>query len=228
MEKKDVIKNELTEISPLIAAIDNINLYSVPDNYFNHLPEAILHRKNTHPLISNIEFPYEVPVDYFNNLSGNILQAIKANEIQEELQTVSPLLATIGNKNHYSVPPDYFNQLVVPVNKEKAKVVAISQRNWMKYAAAAVLAGAMALGGIWYANQRNNQIGHLNVNESISKLSDNEIMDYLNTHDASYEINASQHEDKDIQQSLDSMSEDEIQNYLQTNHEPGETVLKGI
>lgn len=231
MEKNDVIKNEMAEISPFIAAMDKINMYTVPDHYFDHLSEEIIHRKNKQSLVSNMKLPYQVPADYFNDLSENILHAVKTNEVREELKIVAPLLATIENKNQYSVPPHYFDELEIPVNKEKSalsKVVSLSQKRWVKYAAAAFVAGAVALGGIRYANQGNNDIDPSNVNTGISKLSDNEIMDYLKNHDGPYEINAIQYQDKDIQQSLDSMSEDEIQNYLQTNYEPGETVIKGI
>lgn len=52
-----------------------------------------------------------VPAGYFEQLPGQILQKVHAADVQEELETLSPLLAGVPKSLPLSVPPDYFKQL---------------------------------------------------------------------------------------------------------------------
>lgn len=59
--------------------------------------------------------PGEVPAGYFGQLPGLILQKVRAAEVQEELQSLSPILAEAPRSVPLSVPPDYFSQLTQQV-----------------------------------------------------------------------------------------------------------------
>jgi hypothetical protein len=52
-----------------------------------------------------------IPAGYFEQLPGQILQKVHAADVQEELETLFPLLAGIPKSLPLSVPPDYFEQL---------------------------------------------------------------------------------------------------------------------
>jgi hypothetical protein len=52
-----------------------------------------------------------VPAGYFEQLPGQILRKVRTAEVQEELETLSPLLAGLPKSFPLSVPPDYFEQL---------------------------------------------------------------------------------------------------------------------
>jgi hypothetical protein len=62
----------------------------------------------------NLENIYRVPEGYFDGLAEQILNRIKAIEVnnaKEELQYLSPLLAGISRKTPYTVPDGYFKNL---------------------------------------------------------------------------------------------------------------------
>lgn len=106
MNRSVDILNELNEISPLLAGIGNANVFTVPDGYFNSVPDSVLFSVNT----ANNPAQSDVPEDYFEHLPGNILARIKGTTAHE-LSTVSPLLAAIKKDHPFTVPENYFEQL---------------------------------------------------------------------------------------------------------------------
>ncbi|PWV54412.1 hypothetical protein [Chitinophaga sp. S165] len=52
-----------------------------------------------------------IPAGYFEQLPDQILQKVRAADVQEELEMLSPLLAGVPKSLPLSVPPDYFGQL---------------------------------------------------------------------------------------------------------------------
>lgn len=142
-----------------------------------------------------LEPVFTVPEGYFDNFAATVLAKIKANEaatVNEELSTLSPLLAAIPKKMPYSTPENYFTDLengltslvndeVLPsvlsehdrlmpyetpagyfeslpavilarVERPGAKVVPMRTRGWMRVAAAAMVAGIIAISGLVYYN----------------------------------------------------------------------------
>lgn len=101
------ILNELRELSPAVAAIPRINVFSVPEGYFDHLPALLLLQTSGAESGNMNNAP--VPEGYFDNLAGNIMARIK----QESLagNDHSALLAGIGNHNVFTVPAGYFEGL---------------------------------------------------------------------------------------------------------------------
>ena len=147
------------------------NPYSVPEGYFETLPSIILNRVKTEALNSNEEIeaispllsqlknkqPFSVPAGYFNDLPENITDGAKAIDVvNEELENLSPLMNELKQKKVYQVPEGYFEglaeQLLEKAKSQKgAKVVSMRfTRKLMRYAAAAVVAGLMIMGGWFY------------------------------------------------------------------------------
>ncbi len=106
MHKNLTIYNELKELDSLLAAIPAINIYSVPDGYFDGLTPAILlhvHRQETQKM--------DVPGGYFEGLADNIMSRIKLESLATADETENSLLDTVKNINVYTVPPGYFDSL---------------------------------------------------------------------------------------------------------------------
>lgn len=119
--------------------------------------------------------PYEVPEGYFEGLS--------------------PLLAVLRDKNPYAVPEGYFDRLseVITAGREQTigqgKVVSLGSRarrsvGWLKYSAAAVVAGLIFTVGWlrWHqpAGETKNPVFNL---ATLSKVSDVELQNYLTDQD---------------------------------------------
>jgi len=142
MRQNTDIQAELKAIGSDLSAQLTENVYVAPTGYFEGLADAILNRIRAH-------------ADY---QSGS-----------EELAELSPLLHSLKRELPYSVPEGYFDQPVsVPMAEkaEPAKLVSLGARKWMRYAAAAVITGALALGayGLFFSNKTN-----MNPEEAIAK-----------------------------------------------------------
>jgi hypothetical protein len=58
------------------------------------------------------------PAGYFEQLPGLILQKVRAADVQDELEMLSPSLAPIPKTFPLSVPPHYFQQLSVQISTQ--------------------------------------------------------------------------------------------------------------
>jgi len=159
MDSSTDILNELKELSPLIAGMEKINVFSVPAGYFDNLSDDILAslKEEDNTLINSFpdQSSFEVPKGYFDTLATTILDKIKAQNIEnasDELRALSPMLYSIQNENVFEVPQDYFNTLpdtiIDRVRPQQTKVVTMHRRStaFVKYAVAAAFTGVMALG----------------------------------------------------------------------------------
>ena len=56
--------------------------------------------------------PYSVPDGYFEGLADRILARIKSDDVsaEEEINSLSPLLAGLSRKMPFEVPADYFEE----------------------------------------------------------------------------------------------------------------------
>jgi hypothetical protein len=149
MLEKETILSELNAISPLVASVPRVNVYRVDENYFDGIRAELQARI----IASNFIVPQQnvdVPIGYFENLPTNILAKIKAqenNSVFTEMETLSPAIASIGNKNVYTVPQGYFEQLSMP-KATSIKVVKMGRLSIFKYAAAAVIVGLLGFGAM--------------------------------------------------------------------------------
>lgn len=192
MENRNDILNELREISPVLAGINNINVYSVPAGYFDGFAQNILPlvKDEQSSLLSSINKQAgSIPAGYFDTLAESILSKIKAQEAPEAY----PVLDKIGRQNVYTVPQGYFDTLSTDIiNKAtlpQAKVVSMQKRTgWFKYAAAASVVIMLTFGVYKFTSNKNNvalpeyvEAGKKikNVDEELAKVSEEEILKYL-------------------------------------------------
>lgn len=247
MKTNTDILNELTAISPVVAALNKGNVFTVPQGYFDTIAPTVMvciNTSATNLITAANEQPTNVPDGYFNNLAGSILVKIKAGETaaaemkvlspllyklqpknvyqvppgyfenvhheiidnlanidaKQELQVLSPLLFTLQSKNVFKIPSGYFdnfsNTILNTMQPQPAKVVAMPRRlPFLKYAVAAMLTGALALGVYKYANQTTNptpnavaleaavesgrSMNDKQFNEALQNLSETDIAKYL-------------------------------------------------
>jgi hypothetical protein len=155
MTQRNNILQELQDLDSSLAANLPGNPYTVPEGYFDTLSERVLAmiRSGYQPgfldTTSKVT-PYEVPAGYFEGLSKQMLQIVGSKKnvasVQEELESISPLLGSLKKQMPYSIPAGYFDSLHhIPEKKSKAKVFSMPGRKLFRYAAAAVLTGAVAL-----------------------------------------------------------------------------------
>jgi hypothetical protein len=193
MLERENILNELMAISPLLASIPRVNVYEVDENYFDGI-RAELQARIIASNFTTEQNNFDVPQGYFENLSNNILEKIKAQEnnvVLTEMHQLSPTIAGIGNKNVYAVPKGYFEQLVMPTIAS-AKVVKMSSLRIFKYAAAAVIIGALGFGGYKFmytsktdketlavVKEANKILETNSFDETLASISDKDIEKYL-------------------------------------------------
>lgn len=142
MKNSTAILNELEGISAAVAAVPKVNVYVVYDNYFDAMQKQVLATINNGS-------EYVVPSGYFESLTANILQKVKANDVAEELQNISKTVANIGNKNVYVVPANYFENIQFSATeKQAAKIIPFKNTTAKiaKLAAAAVVTGLLGFG----------------------------------------------------------------------------------
>jgi hypothetical protein len=139
MKRNSDIEKELKEISLALSEIENNTVFEVPEGYFEALPERILRLAKE------------------NKVSNDLL----ANE---EIKALSPLIASLKNKTVLNVPAGYFDTLPQAVTEKLAetkKEAPVFQINagfknrkpvWLKYAAAAVVTGIIAVSALLFWN----------------------------------------------------------------------------
>jgi hypothetical protein len=218
--------------------INNENIYEVPPGYFEGLAGTILNRiKETEatdakeelellsPALSQIEKknPFSSPEGYFEEFSDNVVAGVQAIEfVNEELENLSPVMSSLKENNVYEVPQQYFEKLPAEilnkVNHQPAKVVPISfAKKIMRYAAAAVIIGVMAVGAYKVINPSVAPV--IDPGPGIAKATEQELENFLNTNtislaDTTTVISAEISED-DTKDLLADVSDEELQKYLE-------------
>ncbi len=161
MKIREDILNELKTISSVVADVPYLNVYTVDNGYFVGIATELKARIEADTLYGS-QNNFAVPDGYFENLTANVLQRIKAEEkeVFAETKEYSALIAKIGNRNVFTAPSNYFEALVF-INEEKplAKVIKMSRtRAVLKYAAAAVITGLIGISIINIVNKTNTNL----------------------------------------------------------------------
>jgi hypothetical protein len=199
MKKSEEILNELKGLAPSLAAMEKVNVFKVPDGYFDELGEKISNTVFLHQ--DEKKDSQKVPEGYFDSLSSKIISRINQDDesADNEIKSISPALHYLKEEEVYSVPEGYFNNLsdriLNKINHQNAKVVSFgSVKKWWKYAAAAVVAGIITITSIQLFNKPSSATSAnmpdyvqmasqykttKELDKGISSLSDNEIANYL-------------------------------------------------
>jgi hypothetical protein len=190
--------------SSILAEAGRRTPYSVPSGYFEaNAPLLCVARANN---------PYSVPAEYFE---GQV-----------------PLLA-IARNNPYAVPAGYFDEQATAgrvaaamkdaVEAGGAKVIGIGVRrmNWLKYAAAAVVAGFIVTVGLLRIHTaRDRQIVPIDIAKTMSTVSDQELQNFLTVQGASFEQPISSAatlgvNDNDLKTLLGNVPDGELKQYME-------------
>ena len=104
MKSDEEILNELNGLSPHIAGILKVNVFSVPVGYFEKLTVQILNTaKQEEQAFLNtgtITMPLQVPQGYFDTLAGTVLNRIKKlEEGGQDEEEISSIINAIPKKN---------------------------------------------------------------------------------------------------------------------------------
>ena len=112
MENKNTIQEEQKEIgSPVFSTIDNNNIFTVPDGYFDELPLKILGK------IQDVQ--QEVPDNYFEELPlkvlGGLQESASVPEAYFDNLAVEVLGKIISAEKSQEIPAGYFEGLTTNV-----------------------------------------------------------------------------------------------------------------
>ncbi len=212
MNELNEISVELQQISPFLASMEKVNVFTVPEGYFIGLAEKITVYSfmNVGKSDQRHAGPQEIPTGYFDNLSSQILNRIKAEtqNDEEELQQISPVLYSLKGKNPFTVPEDYFEKLSGKVMRklkpEPAKIIPFNKvKAYWRYAAAAVITGGIAVSSLQIFNSSPDMRKSNSVVTESSGL-------------PPYMQSAMQYKTAEqVQQGISSLSDDEIAKYLE-------------
>lgn len=191
MTQRTEIWQELSELQSVLTPTHPIQVYAVPAGYFDGLADRVLsHIKaldtesaeeltTLSPLLSGLsrKMPYTVPAGYFE-------QTIETAGAGEG----TSILAAVSKQVPYTVPAgyfDHFSQQVLERIKPPAKLIPITGRRWFRLAAAAVVAGFVALAAIQFwpsAAPVENEQAWSNV---IQKANEKDLEDFVQFSDNS-------------------------------------------
>lgn len=191
MNSRNTISDELKMLESQLSPVLNKNPYAVPQGYFEGLAELMLARvKSDHisaeeeinslsPLLAGLsrKMPFELPSNYFDETAGNLGAVTKEEE-------ESLVLSFISKEMPYQVPSGYFanfpEQVLEKLNSRKTRVVPVMRSRWMRMAAAAMVAGIIALSGIFYFNQdRSVPAGSDAIAKEVEKASTEELNAFI-------------------------------------------------
>lgn len=210
MENSNEILNELKSISPLLASFDKVNVFTVPDGYFETISDTVLICiAEENPILKPLSTSVlnNTPENYFDNLADNILGKIKSGS-KFETKELPSVLSAISKNNLFEIPENYFENLPATILKKvtdnkPARVFTMSKNRFLiKYAAAAMITGAIALGIYKYSNQ--------------PIVAATEIATTITTLDPSI-VNGKNMDDSKFDNTLENLSGEDIAQYLIKN-----------
>lgn len=162
MNSRIEIHRELEQLNSSLPLNAKMPVFDLPQGYFENFASAVLAivKGNTaesaseelaalSPLLAGLprQTPFAIPENYFHE---NLVPPVTA---AEELPAWMHQARTMP----HAVPAGYFDnfsaavlQQVAP-KKEQGRVVSMFSRNWVRYAAAAVVTGAIVLGGFLFS-----------------------------------------------------------------------------
>ncbi|OLY91325.1 hypothetical protein SAMN05444008_12727 [Cnuella takakiae] len=238
MNSRNDIQRELELQNSSLPFDVHMPVFDLPQGYFENFAAEVLARikgttaataaeemEGLSPLLAGLskKTPYSLPADYFT-------QNLASGTLREEDSI--PGWAAEGRQNPYSVPAGYFSQVSEQVWKavkpQPAKVISMGSRRWMQYAAAAVLAGALVLGGILYqqkpsavdpANDPDDWVAH-----TLDQVSNQELEAFImSTEVSGNEMAQQKGNTKEVRTVLKDVSSSELDAFL--NQLPAETEL---
>ncbi len=230
MKKREQILNELEELdSRLGKLVSADNVFTVPEGYFDEFPVKMLGKISSNDAVGS------VPQGYFEGLSVNIMARIRQEEqnvtevamdnVIAEMESLSPSIAAIGNRNPFTVQEGYFQtlseEILAATIKTQAPVVSMRRSPAiLRYLAAAAFTGLV--GFSLFTMFTNNQaevkgmdpsvmaqaktiVANDSFDETLASLSASDIESYLtaNGHNPDVAVVASAINDESLPDPVD-------------------------
>jgi hypothetical protein len=239
MTQRDNILQELNELGSSLVSTSSSNTYRIPGNYFETLAEQVMARIRAMEAVSTQEeltgspllntgriTPYQVPADYFHGLEEKLMQGVLQSdsnlEPAEELESLSPFLSGLKKQVPYRVPDNYFETLNDDngnkSSRGETKVISLTARKWLRYAAAAIVVGFVSLSGFLYLN-RTERIdptvkSHEWVEKNMKKVSTDDLNKFIDLTDEEAPVIASASNTEEVKELVKNVSADAIQDFL--------------
>jgi hypothetical protein len=245
----DVLE-ELETLSPLLANVPKSLPLSVPPDYFGQLSQQILQNITTDTaeqaqaateevpsILADMPkaFPMSAPAGYFDQLSAAVMAriadadrtAVPATAAREELAALSPFLAEMPKTMPFSVPAGYFDRLSTTMMAGMTDVSApaatpvirrMNARRYFKWAAAACLIAMVSVSTLLFTRENYHAANAMEKN--LANVSDQEIMEYLQSHTDAFDREElasyapSVEESNGIPDEVDELPAEAIQHYL--------------
>ncbi|HLX92879.1 MAG TPA: hypothetical protein VKR32_14435 [Puia sp.] len=177
-----------------------------PAGYFDGFADKLMQRLRSNnsesvdeelaslsPLLTTIsrKVPFSVPDGYFEELPLTAVEGIRAVEyVSEKTSEASPWLEALRTKETYSVPEGYFEGFcgqvfsALNIEPQKARVVPMNwKRQLIRVAAAAVVVGVISTATLFIINKKPQPAKVNDPIAALSKLSDDEMINYLQNQD---------------------------------------------
>ena len=224
MENEFLILNQITPLA---------KTYLVPKKYFETLPLNILVKTKSKEII------YNIPTNYFDKTCIDIINKININlkitDVAEELNSIAPLLNTIKKSSIYGVPENYFEAISIKPLGQKTKIKALNlSYKWVKYAAAAVITGIIAVSVLFKGTDKQTLVQHknsinINIEKSILNVSDNDLSKELGTEETAIagvdDVSLLPFQNiTNTKEEMQFVSDEEIENYMKENKTPTDNI----
>jgi hypothetical protein len=167
---------------------------SVPEGYFEGFASRMMDKIRTHtrPEVRPEEAPANEISSVLSRIGKNMPYQVPEGYFDSSLPSAT--LLALKDKTIYEVPEGYFETLaaivmarVQPAEAATGKVVSMASRrrtSWLKYAAAAVVTGALLTFG-WLRLQthsKDGSVASVDVPQGLTKVSDQDIENYVDDH----------------------------------------------
>jgi hypothetical protein len=231
MNTRKHIQEELDSLKSNLPYFIEKPVFTVPEGYFEGFAASVFAKinegvavsaidevKELSPFLSSIkkEMPYHVPQNYFSTLHNQVPLLIRDDEVST--------LLTNNKIMPYVVPPGYFaglpNSVLSKITGPTAKVISIKRNNWMKIAVAAMVAGIIAISGVFYLNDRSSIIDPAKqpgqwVAKNLEGVSNHALDEFIKTTDFSASENfAKTSNNTEVRSLLKEVSDNELEAFL--------------
>jgi hypothetical protein len=110
------------------------------------------------------------------------------NEIQTELEEISPVLSRLLKTNPYTVPPGYFEQLPSTILAEVKQVKVMTMTpvsSARRFALAAAVMGLIFIGGWLYMQKQpaTSPLNKVSMQKDMQQMSETEMANYIDVND---------------------------------------------
>ncbi len=176
MIRKTDIQVELDTLSPTLANFALVNVFSVPEGYFETLHQSVIAKRDAENLM-------QVPAGYFENFAAQMLAKVKSESPFVAEEEAAGVLSGFSKKNVFSVPDGYFDanlQNLGSITGSSARVIKMQpKRGIVKYLAAAAVAGLVGLSLFTVFNKDGKEVSNDNVAtmQMASKIIENNSFD---------------------------------------------------